>query len=118
MSAYFNLTNGPARVPGVTKQLAANALDLGDYRELNALLQVLEVVGGGAATIRLLTSSSNHSEEGWVVAATFAAASGSAPAPELKQVLAFLRYVRWEVSSLTGSSPSVVFVIDGIAKGE
>ncbi|GDX78212.1 hypothetical protein LBMAG42_00230 [Deltaproteobacteria bacterium] len=116
MASPFNLTGGPVRVTAPTVQPLAAAIDLGEYPEINAVLNALEIVGGGSATVRILTSTQNRNESGWVVALTFSAIS-QPNSLELKQTLSFLRYIRWEVSALTGSSPALTFAIEGVAKG-
>lgn len=116
MSSSFNLTGHPMRVTAPGIQPLVGAVDLGEYSEINAVLSTLELVGGGSATVRILTSTQNRNEFGWVVALTFTAVSTSATF-ELKQALSFLRYIRWEVSALSGSSPALTFSIDGVAKG-
>ncbi len=117
MSTTFDLTGGPIRVTSTTKQPLAAALDLGDYREVDALLSAISLEGtaGPQAGIRLLTHLTNKGEDGWVIAVTFTTVAGSATF-EMKQVTAFLKYLRWEVFSLTGTAPAITFAIGGIGK--
>ena len=117
MSTTFDVTNGPVRVSAATKQPLAATLDVGDYKELDVLLAgiALEGTAGPQAVIRLLTSLSNKGEDGWVVAVTFTAVTASSTF-EMKQITAFLKYLRWEVFSLTGTAPAITFAIGGIGK--
>lgn len=118
MSATFDLTGGPVRVTAATKQPLAAALDLGDYPELDVLLAAIALEGTASpqAVIRLLTGLSNKGEDGWVVAVTFTAVTASSTF-EMKQITAFLKYLRWEVFSLTGTGPAITFAIGGVGKG-
>ena len=114
----FDLTSGPIRVAATGKQPLAAVLDLGDYRELDVLLSALSLEGtaGPAASIRLLTHFCNKCEDGWVVATTFTVVNASSTY-EMKQINAFLRYLRWEVSGLAGAGPAITFAIAGVGKG-
>lgn len=117
MSTTFDLTGGPVRVAATARQPLVAALDLSDYRELDVLLMGISLEGtaGPAAVVRLLTHVTNRTEDGWVVAVTFTTVTASATY-EMKQVSAFLRYLRWEVSTLGGTAPAITFAIQGVGK--
>ncbi len=92
--------------------MAEIALDVSAYERGVLQLRVYEFIGGGSATVRLETSMTNESEDGWEVVATWTAVTSTT----VEKILAtdMLRYLRWNVSALSGSSPSITFDISGM----
>ena len=54
-------------------------------------------------------------EDGWVVAGTFAVVNTTITAQKLR-VTELLKYIRWEVPGLTGTTPAVTFLITGMPR--
>jgi hypothetical protein len=95
----------PIKVVAPTKQPINQALDVSDYDEMDLELGVVALEGASpSVTIRILTSMHNDSDDAsWLIAGVFAAQTvpySFAPL-NLKN---FFKYVRWEVSALSGNS--------------
>jgi hypothetical protein len=109
------LTELPVKVGTTEAQALELAPDMLAADELSVELRVLALTGGGAVTIELQTAMQNESTVGWVSAGRFTAV-GTAPSIQVMRFTHLLRYVRWSVSSLTGSSPSATFLLAAFAK--
>lgn len=115
MADEFSLTTGPFRAIAVQKQDLRLSLDVSGYDEIDILLGVVQISGGGSATVRIITGMQLESDDGWVVAGTFNSVS-TTNSWEKINIKNFLRYIRWEVSVLSGSSPTVTFVLPGMLR--
>lgn len=115
MSALVYLTKGPTKiVTAGSRQLIQNAIDVSAFRHIVLLLEVLAIVGGGSYEITVLTGMQLDTEDGWIELGTF---GSQTTADSFKVNLAdALQYIRWEVKTLTGSTPHVTFVISGVAR--
>lgn len=118
MATEFNLTPQPIRLSALGKQALDQALDVSDFDSISALVGVMALEGTGPldATIRLITGMQKDTEDGWVPLLTFNIAS-SAPFFDDKHVQdKLLKYIRWELSGLSGTTPAVTFNIQGILR--
>lgn len=120
MSAAINLTGGVIRVSGAgtIKQDLRNVVDVGEFSELDLLLNAIALEGsaGPTAAVKIWTGMQKETDDGWVVIITYTTVNAS-NVQELKQSLSFLRYIRWEVT-LTGTNPVLTFSVGGMAKGD
>lgn len=116
MPAQFTLTPQPVRLSATGKQSLVQALDIGAYDEADVLLVVsaIEGTGGPTATIRLITGMQIESEDGWVIAGAFTAAT--AVGAQKVHFDGLLKYLRWELLTLGGTTPSVVFSLNGMLR--
>jgi hypothetical protein len=117
MNAEFSLTPQPIRLTATGKQFLSQSLDVSLFDQADALLYVVTLEGTSSptATIRLITGMQMDSEDGWVVAASFPTVSAS-NTPQKLNVTGLLKYIRWELSGLTGTTPVVTFSISGILR--
>ncbi len=86
-----------------------------DIADLLLYVAALEGTGGPTATVRIITGMQLDSEDGWVVAGTFATVNTTNTAVKMR-VPELLKYIRWEVSGLTGTTPAVTFLISGMLR--
>lgn len=77
---------------------------------------MLAIEGGGSVTFRILTGMQRDTEDGWVELVAFAAVSSSNTFEAKHSSNQMLRYIRWELVSLSGSSPAAVFAIHGMLR--
>ncbi len=117
MASEFTLTPLPVRTTVATKQPIQQSLEVARFDLADALLYVaaLEGTGGPTVTIRIITGMQIDSEDGWVVAGTFAVVSTTNTSQKLR-VDGLLKYIRWEVSGITGTTPAVTFLINGMLR--
>jgi hypothetical protein len=111
------LTEVPIRVTATGAQELRLALDLLDLDELDLELQVLRLEGTTpSVTIELQTGMQIESTEGWVSVAAFNAVS-TAPNAQKRNFVNLLRFVRWNVTTLSGSGgPAATFLIHGLGR--
>jgi hypothetical protein len=111
------LTAAPIRVTATGAQELRLALDVLAFDMLDLELRVLDIEGTTPSiTIIVQTGMQRATEEGWVTASTFVAVT-SAPASQIRTVQNMLRYVRWNVSALTGTGgPAATFLIYGVGR--
>ena len=115
MSALVYLTQGPTKiVQAGSRQLIQNAVDVSAYRHVSLLLEVLAIVGGGNYEIVVLTGMQLDTEDGWIELGSWG--SKSVDGEWKLDIAEPLRYLRWEVKTLTGTTPHVTFVISGVAR--
>ncbi len=117
MADEFTLTPQPVRLTAATSQQLKDALDVSAYDRADVLLWVAAIEGTASptATVRILTGMQVESENGWVVAGTFTAVTASNTALALA-ITGLLKYMRWELSVLGGTGPSVTFVVSGMLR--
>ena len=116
MADDFNLTGNPVRLTAPGKQRLDLSMDVSDYDLADILLQVLTLEGTGPNTVvRIITGMQTETEDGWVPAVTFTAVNAS-NAAEMKLDVHFLRYIRWEVTVLTGASAVITFAVRGMLR--
>ncbi len=117
MASEFNLTPQPVRTTVVTKQAIQQSLDVSEFDIADLLLYVpaLEGTSSPTATVRVITGMHLDTEDGWVVAGTFAVVNTTITAQKLR-VTELLKYIRWEVPGLTGTTPAVTFLITGMPR--
>jgi hypothetical protein len=120
MPELFTLTPDPVRVTATGMQPMVNALDISRFDQIEAVLGVTSI-DGGSVTIKLWTGMQIDTENGWKEIAAYS--STSSPDSWEKQVVApiagsggtvLLRYLRWEVASISASSAT--FVLNGIGR--
>ena len=119
MASIIQLTSGqPVIVTAApTFQPLFEAIDISGFDILDLELGVVGLVGGGSATIKVVTGMQTQVEDAsWVTAIAFTAVSTSPSYELITKNLGLLRYVRWEVSALSGTTPSVTFWIRGMAR--
>ncbi len=106
----------PVRVTGAGAQELRLALDVSGYDEIDIELRVFELKGTGATLqLTIETGMQCATDHGWTTLATFPLVS-AAPAIKLRNLRGLLRYLRWNVTTLGGTTPTATFLIDGIAR--
>jgi hypothetical protein len=101
------LTERPIRTTDIDIQPLRLAVPVAGYAALDLELQILE---GSDVEIRVLTSMQNDSEDGWVEVDRFVPTSAGRAVR--KPFFPLLKYVRWEVLSVTDAT----FVIQGVGR--
>jgi hypothetical protein len=112
----FTLTPQPVRVTATGKQLIREALDVSAYDQADVLPFVAALEGTTpSVTVRIITGMQVASEDGWVVAGTFSAVTaGNTP---LKiSCPGLLKFLRWEVSAISGSGAAAAFTVSGMLR--
>ena len=108
------LTEFPVNVTGTGAQPLELAREVLHTDEITFELQVLNFSGASPSiTVELQTSMQIESTTGWVSAGTFSPIS-SAPAAQLRPFSRFLRYIRWNVSAISGTSAT--FFLSGVER--
>jgi hypothetical protein len=117
MANEFSLTPQPIRLTATGRQLIQQSLNVSsfDQGDFLAFVSVLEGTSSPTATLRIITGMQMETEDGWVVAGTFSVVSASNSALKLN-VTGLLKYIRWELSGLTGTTPAVTFTIGGMLR--
>ncbi len=117
MTSELQLTPQPVRTTVATKQPLQQAVNVSEYDIADLLLYVpaLEGTASPTATIRIITGMQLDTEDGWVVAGTFNVVSTTNNSQKLR-VSELLKYIRWEVSGVTGTTPAVTFLISGMLR--
>jgi hypothetical protein len=108
------LTQKPVRVTSAIPQDLRLAVDVSAYDELDLLLHVV----GFAATslvVAIETAMQNESQDAWRPVVAYSSVSSSNVA-ELKNVKNFLRYLRYNVTTLSGSTPNATFTLQGMGR--
>lgn len=117
MADEFTLT--PQVVRGTTsqqRQSLKDALDVSGYDSADILLFVAALEGTTpSVTIRIITGMQNETEEGWVPVSAFSAVTSSGNAQKAN-FTGFLRYIRWEISALTGTGVVAAFTLTGMLR--
>lgn len=110
------LTDLPVRVTATGAQPLELAAEVLEADELTLELRVLGLeaaAGGPEVTVELQTGMQRDSSVGWVSCGAFPPVS-AAPSAQLRRFGQLLRYVRWNVSALTGSSAT--FFVSGVPR--
>jgi hypothetical protein len=127
MADILTVTPTPIQVTGATKMNMWDAIDVGAYDILDLQLLLVASTGSytsGSFTCQLLTSMQRQVDDGSWTATTFTSGNwtisswpGSFPSgyPAV-QDKGFLRYLRWNVTSLPTGITSVTFFIRGMAR--
>jgi hypothetical protein len=108
------VTDFPVRVTTTTTQDLRLALPVARYDVLDLELRVLTLVGTGVR-VELLTGMQLETADGWVPLGSFSNIT-IGNAMENLRFTNFLRYIRWTVTSLTGTGPSATFMLCGIGR--
>lgn len=119
MADIIHITDKPVRVGSIGAQELRLAKEVLAYDELDLVLRVLSLEGtaGPNVTIELQTGMQLDSEEGWVQAAAFSNIDDTeTPSEEKANVKNFLRYLRWNVTTLGGTDPFATFTIVGVGR--
>jgi hypothetical protein len=116
MSALIYLTQAPTKIGlAGSRQMIQNAVDVSAYRHISLLLEVLAYVGApGNFEVTVITGMQLDTDDGWIELGTFG--SQSTDGQWKVDLTDALRYIRWEVKAITGSSPTITFVISGVAR--
>jgi hypothetical protein len=108
------LTEFPVNVASTGAQPLELARDVLDLDELTLELQVLNLTGGTPdITVEVQTGMQIESTTGWVTVGSFTRFS-AAPAAEVRVFTGLLRFVRWNVSTLAGTSGT--FFLSGVGR--
>lgn len=113
------LVTTPVRITATGAQELRLALDVSAYDVLDLELRVLRLEGTSpSVTVEIQTGMQRESSEGWVTLGTAFPAVATAPKSEVRNLTNLLRYIRWNVTVLSGSgSPAATFMIDGVGRG-
>jgi hypothetical protein len=116
MRVPIQLTRKPIYLTATGAQDIKDVLEVASLRQLDLGLTAYNLTGGGNFTVEIETSMQNElaNAELWTSIATFATITGTTPASKPVSVSAkVLKYIRWNVTSLTGTTPTVTFFIEG-----
>ena len=113
----IGVASDPVRVSAVGAQDLRLALDVLDYDVLDLELRILRLEGTMSpdVTIEIQTGMQTQSAIGWVTLDTFNRATAS-DTSELRHFGNALRYIRWNVTAITGTNPAATFQIRGIGR--
>jgi hypothetical protein len=113
--SQFNLTPQPIRAVATGKQPLASALDVSAYKTLEAYLYVPGFEGAPvlALVVRLIGGWQTDTDDGWIVLNSFSSVAASSVTPLHIAVNFLPPFLRWEVSTLSGSGAVAVFTING-----
>jgi hypothetical protein len=116
-SALIYLTKAPTKIGlAGARQLIQNAVDVSGYQHITLLLEILALTGTTpTAEIVITTGMQLDTEDGWVELGTFG--SKNIDGAWKLNMSDALRYIRWEVKALGGTSPLVTFLISGVGRG-
>jgi hypothetical protein len=117
MADMFTLTPQPVRVATVGFQPIFLALDMGAYDFMDVQLGILNLEGTSpTVTVELWTAMQNQVDDGYVQC--FAWANQNTSNTWIKGTVStgLLRYLRWKVTTLGGTSPAATFSIRGMAR--
>lgn len=125
----INLTNGIVRLAttsigvfGVGKPYAKDSIDVLDARQVDLVVHVVGVEGTTPnVTIDFWTSMSNTQDDlsagaGWSQISAASVSTGSIGVTVKTISSGLLRYLRWNASALTGTTPAVSVQISGVAR--
>ena len=117
MADQIILTPQPIRLAATGKQALAAAVEVSDYPKLvlQIVVPALEGTSSPTATIRIITSNQKETEDGWTVVGTFSTVNAAAFS-DVIEITKHVKYIRWEVSGLTGTAPAVTFMIAGYGR--
>ncbi len=109
------LTDQPIRMTATGRQERYLAIDVGHFRGLDLQLLVTAMEGTNPiATVKLIGAMDTDADtEGWSDVGVFAPVSAGSTTRVCTLEQGFFRFLRWELSSLTGTSPVVTFMIWG-----
>ncbi len=110
MSNLFHRILDPQTISGDMDQGVFEALDAGNYKELDISIRVMKA--GSAGVVRLQHAAINRDDAYIDLDGTNV--NLNATSDNFVQVTAFLRYIRWRTDTSTAGSP--VVTIDVIAK--
>jgi hypothetical protein len=109
------LTSIPIRVTATGAQELRLAQDMLLFDQLDLELQVLSLEGASPSiTVGLQTGMQIESTEGWVTLGTAFTAVSSAPSSQKRNFPELLRFVRWNVTALSGTAAT--FYICGLGR--
>ena len=124
MATPFNLTDQVVTATGAIAQEAWDALDIGNFDMIDVQLDLVALAGSGpSVSIQLEGSMQNSSSDNtnWVLVGSASAPTwsglGSSQVgfqPVVIINMGLLRYLRWHITSLTGTSVS--FTIRGMGR--
>ncbi len=118
MADMFTLTPQPVRVTATGFQPIYLVLDVGAYDFFDAQLGILNLEGTASpnATIELWTGMQNQTDDGYVQ--LFAWGNQNTTNTWIRQggISGMLRYLRWKVTALGGTTPAVTFSIRGMMR--
>lgn len=120
MREEIRLTPQPTRQSTTATQDIDEVLDVLSYDQLDLFLQAysLEGTSSPTAVIVVETSMQRESDDNnlWKTLVTFATINGSNQADKQTATSGVLRYIRWRITTLSGSSPAITFVITGAGR--
>jgi hypothetical protein len=123
MADLITLTHQPIRLNTAQKQAIYLATDVGGYDVIDIICSAVFEGSSPTVTIKLITGMQAQTDDGWVDAGTFGTLNPT-PTPSAKITIGggnatnpgFLRFLRWEVTALGGTSPFATFFIRGMAR--
>lgn len=117
MADMFTLTPQPVRVTATGFQPIYLALDIGAYDFLDAELGILNLEGTSpTVTVELWTAMQNQVDDGYVQCFAWTNQTTTNTWIRATGVNGLLRYLRWKVTTLGGTSPAATFSIRGMAR--
>jgi hypothetical protein len=118
MATPFTLTQQPIRVTAPGYQPIYLAMDISGFDVLDVELGVVGLEGTAtpSVTVELWTGMQNQTDDGYVQLVAFA--NQTTTNVYLKQSIGsgLLRYLRWKVTTLGGTSPAATFFIRGMGR--
>ncbi len=119
MADIITLTQQPIRLTAAARQerYLATEVSAFDLMDMQLFVASFEGTGTLSATFKLISSMQVQTDtEGWSDVWIFSV--GSTPNTSYLATIeaGFLRYLRWELSAITGTSPAVTFWLRGLGR--
>lgn len=112
MADIINFTPDAVTVSAEGPASLKQTLDVTGYDDVDLVLLVLKITASASVTIRIETSM--QQSLGWVSLGSFTAVTTEGT-PEKVRFSGVLRYLRWNVTSLTASA-SATFLLEGMIR--
>jgi hypothetical protein len=112
MADILNFTPSAIIVSAVGPATAKQTLDVTGYNDADLVLMVLKLSASASVTVEVETSMQQHI--GWVSLGAFTAVTAAGGA-EKKRFTGVLRYLRWNVTSLSAGA-SATFMLEGMIR--
>lgn len=112
MADILNFTPNAVTVSAAGAASTKQTLDVTGYNDVDLLLMVLKLSAGASITVEVETAMQQHI--GWVSLGAFAAVTEAGGA-EKKRFSGVLRFLRWNVTSLSAGA-SATFMIEGMIR--
>jgi len=119
MADIITLTHQPIRLSAATRQERYLATEVSSFDILDMQLFIASFEGSGslAASFKLISSMQMQTDsEGWSDVWIFNVNSSPNASYLASIEVGFLRYLRWELTTISGTSPAITFWLRGLGR--